>query len=208
VGDMLRMFGLGEGPHLEGEIGWGQDRLSSLDSVVGDNGLMPYLRALSSFRDGVRKIAIGKGETALEDILALCDKLRDEDLVPLGVALDDQEDGKALVKLVDPTELIRVRDEKRAQTSAKTAKKAAAVEAEKQKKLEKILKGKLSPGEMFQPPNVPDGAYGSWNEAGLPLTDGAGKELSKNQVKKTVKEWTLQKKLHEEYLEWERRNLE
>lgn len=52
---------------------------------------MPYLRALSSFRDGVRKIAIAKGEMALKDILTLCDKLRDEDLVPLGVALDDQE---------------------------------------------------------------------------------------------------------------------
>ena len=52
---------------------------------------MPYLRALSSFRDGVRQIAIGKGESALKDILALCDRLRDEDLVPLGVALDDQE---------------------------------------------------------------------------------------------------------------------
>ena len=34
VGDMLRMFGLGEGPRIEGEIGWGQDRSSSLDSVA------------------------------------------------------------------------------------------------------------------------------------------------------------------------------
>ena len=34
---------------------------------------------------------MGKGDTALKDILALCDKLRDSDLVPLGVALDDQE---------------------------------------------------------------------------------------------------------------------
>jgi len=117
-------------------------------------------------------------------------------------------DGKALVKLVDPVELIRAREEKHAQMAAKAAKKAAAVEAEKQKRLEKILKGKLYPGEMFKPPNVPDGAYGSWNEDGLPLTDGAGKELSKNQVKKTVKEWTLQQKLHEEYLEWERRKVE
>ena len=58
---------------------------------------MPYLRALSSFRDGVRKIAIGKGETALKEILTLSDKLRDEDLVPLGVALDDQE-GKGGVR--------------------------------------------------------------------------------------------------------------
>ena len=34
AGDMLRMFGLGEGPRLEGEIGWGQDRTSSLDNVA------------------------------------------------------------------------------------------------------------------------------------------------------------------------------
>ena len=52
---------------------------------------MPYLRTLSSFRDGVRKLAIAKGDNALKDILALSDKLRDVDLVPLGVALDDQE---------------------------------------------------------------------------------------------------------------------
>lgn len=61
---------------------------------------MPYLRSLSSFRDGVRKLAIDAAKAekkdeaqaqALKDILALCDKLRDTDLVPLGVALDDQE---------------------------------------------------------------------------------------------------------------------
>lgn len=55
--------------------------------------LIPYLQALSSFRDGVRRLAISKNEHALRDILLLCDKLRDVDLVPLGVALDDQ-DGK------------------------------------------------------------------------------------------------------------------
>jgi len=53
--------------------------------------LMPYLRTLSGFRDGVRRLAMEKNENALKDILALCDKLRDVDLVPLGVALDDQE---------------------------------------------------------------------------------------------------------------------
>lgn len=53
--------------------------------------LMPYIQALSSFRDGVRKVAIAKGENALKDILTLCDTLRDVDLVPLGVALDDVE---------------------------------------------------------------------------------------------------------------------
>jgi len=52
---------------------------------------MPYLNLLSAFRDNVRKLAIGKGDTALQDILSLSDRLRDFDLVPLGVALDDQE---------------------------------------------------------------------------------------------------------------------
>lgn len=54
---------------------------------------MPYLLALSSFRDSIRRRAIAGGDGALKDILALSDHLRDEDLVSLGVALDDQEGG-------------------------------------------------------------------------------------------------------------------
>jgi cysteinyl-tRNA synthetase len=57
---------------------------------------MPYLRVLSSYRDGIRQLAISKGDGAAKEILALCDKLRDSDLVPLGVALDDQEGGSYL----------------------------------------------------------------------------------------------------------------
>lgn len=52
---------------------------------------MPYLRTLSTFRDGVRRLAIAGGEGALKEILTLSDKLRDVDLVPLGVALDDKD---------------------------------------------------------------------------------------------------------------------
>ncbi|KAF9482214.1 hypothetical protein BDN70DRAFT_875310 [Pholiota conissans] len=203
VGDMLRMFGLGEGETKQ--IGWGQ-----LDETGANTNreeiLMPYLRTLSSFRDNVRKLAMAKGETALKDILALCDKLRDSDLVPLGVALDDQEDGKALVKLVSPAELIKAREEKRALADAKAAKKAASVEAERQKRLAKIEKGRVSPQDMFKPPNVPEGTYGSWNEQGLPLTDCEGKELTKNQSKKVVKDQANQAKLHEEFLAWQRDN--
>jgi cysteinyl-tRNA synthetase len=55
---------------------------------------------------------------------------------------------------------------------------------------------------MFKPPNVPEGTYSTWNDAGLPLTDGEGKELSKNQVKKLQKDFVAQQKLHEEYLAW------
>jgi len=108
------------------------------------------------------------------------------------------------VKLVPPADLIKARDEKRAQVEAKAAKKAAAVEAEKQKRTQKLEKGRVSPENMFKYPNVAQEVYGSWDETGIPLTDGEGKELSKNQLKKVKKEWEIQKKLHEEYLSWQR----
>lgn len=110
------------------------------------------------------------------------------------------------MKLVPPAELIKARDEKRAQEQAKMARKAAAVEAERQKQLQKLEKGRVPPQEMFRPPHVPEGTYSSWNEDGLPLTDAEGKELSKNQAKKAKKDWDIQKKQHENFLAWQSQN--
>jgi cysteinyl-tRNA synthetase len=67
------------------------DTTDLLNFLQRDDVLMPYLHTLSSFRDGVRRLAMEKSDDALKDILTLCDKLRDVDLVPLGVALDDQD---------------------------------------------------------------------------------------------------------------------
>lgn len=200
VGGMLRMFGLGEGE--VDEIGWGQDSQGA-GAVNKDEVLMPYLRAMSAFRDSVRKVAMDKSPSALKDILALCDRLRDADLVPLGVALDDQEDGKALVKLVPAEELIAAREAKRAAADAKAAKKAAVAAAEEEKRLQKLERGRLAPRDMFRPPQVAEGAYSQWQENGLPTHDGEGKELSKNQVKKAQKDYAAQEKLHQAFLEWQ-----
>ncbi|KAJ3563550.1 hypothetical protein NP233_g8870 [Leucocoprinus birnbaumii] len=199
VGDMLRMFGLGEGE--KAELGWGQADQGS-ENINREEVLMPYLRVLSSFRDGVRQLAIGKGDTALKDILAMCDKLRDVELVPLGVALDDQDDGKALVKLVPPADLIKAREEKRAQQEERARKKAEAVEKERQKRLEKILKGRVPPQEMFKLPNV-EQEYGSYDEAGFPTRTHEGTELSKSKIKTLQKQYQNQEKLHQEYLKWQ-----
>lgn len=116
----------------------------------------------------------------------------------------DTLDGKALVKLVPPADLIRAREEKRAQTEAKALKKTAAAEAERAKRAAKLEKGRVAPQDMFKPPNVPEGTYGSWNEDGVPLTDAEGKELSKNQAKKVKKDQEMQKKLHDEWLVWQK----
>jgi len=149
-------------------------------------------------------LAMAKGDDALKDILALSDNLRDIDLVPLGVALDDQPDGKALVKLMAPSDLIKARDEKRALADSKAAKKAAAAEADRLKRQQRLEKGRVPPEEMFKPPNVPESAYSKWDETGLPVMDGEGKELSKSGTKKVAKDWAVQKKLHEEFLSWQK----
>ncbi|OAX37915.1 hypothetical protein K503DRAFT_719061, partial [Rhizopogon vinicolor AM-OR11-026] len=201
IGDMLRMFGLGEGQ--TSEIGWGQEE-EGAGGVNREETLMPYLRALSSFRDGIRQLAISENDSTVKDILKLCDKLRDDDLVSLGVALDDQEDGKALVKLVSPAELLKAREEKRQKLEAQAAKKAAAAEEARQKRLAKMEKGRVPPEEIFQPPNVPDGTYSRWDEHGFPTATGSGEELSKNRQKNLRKDWEAQKKLHEAFLAWKR----
>lgn len=103
---------------------------------------------------------------------------------------------------MDPEELIKAREEKRALQEAKASKKAAVVEAERQKKIQRMEKGRVAPVDMFKPPHVSEGTYGSWDEDGLPLTDAEGKELSKNQLKKTQNSWGAQRKLHDEYLGW------
>lgn len=61
---------------------------------------MPYLRAMSNFRDQVRGLA--KGGASAADILKLCDQLRDVDMVDLGVALDDQEGTLLSLRLRHP----------------------------------------------------------------------------------------------------------
>lgn len=108
------------------------------------------------------------------------------------------------MKLVPPTELIKARDEKRQKLEAQAARKAAAVQEEKQKRMVKLEKGRIPPQEYFKPPNVPEDTYSQWNEQGLPIVDGRGEKLSKNQEKKVSKLWNDQKKLHEEFLAWQR----
>lgn len=58
---------------------------------------MPYLRTLSAFRDTVREMA--REQKPHAEFLKLSDKLRDVDLVDLGVSLDDQEGTWDYVKL-------------------------------------------------------------------------------------------------------------
>lgn len=155
---------------------------------------MPYLRSLATFRDGVRKLA--RDNASLSEILALCDQLRDNGMVDLGVALDDQEDGKALVKLVPAEQLRAARDEKVAIVRKKADQKAAAQAAAEAKRIEKLEKGRVPPSELFRN----NTEYSKWDEAGLPTHDAKGEEIAKTRAKKLKKEYDAQAKLHDAFL--------
>ncbi|BEI85886.1 hypothetical protein CcaverHIS002_0601730 [Cutaneotrichosporon cavernicola] len=206
---MLNMFGLGEGPAVASAsaIGWGKEGDSGAGADL-EAQLDKYIRALASFRDDVRRLAIqGKDNAALsKDILTLCDTFRDDDLVELGVQLEDGQgkDGAALYKLVDPSVLRAAREEKAKAAADKIAKKEAARKAEEAKRLAQLEKGRVSPVDMFKPPNVAEGTWTKWDEAGVPTHDGQGVEVSKGQSKKFAKERKVQEKLHEAFNAWQK----
>ncbi|RKO89692.1 hypothetical protein BDK51DRAFT_27354, partial [Blyttiomyces helicus] len=189
VTKMMRTFGVfgDANPEIGGGVG------ATVGGKSLDETLMPYLRAMSSFRDGVRDLAQSKADHV--EILKLCDKLRDEDLAELGVVLDDREGGKALVKLVDKEVLLKQREEKKQREAEKQREKEDRLRAIAQKRLEKLEKGRTPPSELFRTEE-----YSAWDELGIPTTDKEGAELPKSRRKKLEKEHGAQKKLHEEFL--------
>ncbi|KAI8586228.1 tRNA synthetases class I (C) catalytic domain-containing protein [Geranomyces variabilis] len=187
---LMRTFGVF--PDANPAIGSGSGGGKNLEDE-----LLPYLRALSSFRDAVRDLAQNKGDH--KELLKLCDRLRDEDLVELGVVLDDRDDGKALVKLVNKETLIKQRDEKRQRESAKLKEKEDRAKAEAAKRAEKLAKGKLAPADMFKTEDARK-EFSEWDDQGLPTKDAAGELITKSRRKKLEKEFAMQAKLHEQYL--------
>ncbi|KAF6804294.1 cysteinyl-tRNA synthetase [Colletotrichum musicola] len=158
---------------------------------------LPYLRATSKLRDELRRLVSTASPDAKKAILALTDRIRDEDLTVLGVSLDDRPDGKSsLIKFVPASELIAARNEKLAREAEKARAKEEAKRAREQAEREKWEKAKLPHTEMFRG----DDKYAEWDADGLPtkLRDGGG-DVPKSQLKKLQKEWARQKKAHEEW---------
>ncbi|PGG98790.1 cysteine-tRNA ligase [Polytolypa hystricis UAMH7299] len=179
-----------------------------------------YLNMLSTARDALRQLAKSKTPITQEtlndilgasihdvqsvvlsidlkdsasvshELLALCDHVRDIDLFDLDIYLEDQENRPALVHLVT-RDLIEARQQQAKQRLEKQRLK----EEQRQKVLEKLEKGKLSPLEMFR-----SREFSAWDEDGLPTKDAEGNDIAKNRSNKLRRDWEKQKKLHEAWL--------
>lgn len=108
--------------------------------------VMPYLTALSEFRDKVRREAINIKATP---ILSECDILRNEILPGLGVRLEDK-DNHTVIKLVDKNELQKELEEKRLAEDKKKAEKEKKKAEADAKQAELDAKRKINPMDMFK----------------------------------------------------------
>ncbi|KAM5316950.1 cysteine--tRNA ligase, cytoplasmic [Glossophaga mutica] len=187
---MLKVFGAIEGESPLGFPVGGPGSGLNLESTV-----MPYLQALSEFREGVRKIARDK---KVPEVLQLSDALRDDVLPELGVRLEDHEGLPTVVKLVDRETLLRERDEKRRVEEERRKKKEEAARKKQEQEAAKLAKMRIPPSELFLSERD---KYSRFDENGLPTHDADGKELSKGQAKKLRKLLEAQEKLHMEYLQ-------
>uniref|UniRef100_A0A8C9UYH8 Cysteine--tRNA ligase, cytoplasmic n=1 Tax=Scleropages formosus TaxID=113540 RepID=A0A8C9UYH8_SCLFO len=181
--DLLKTFGAIEGAEPIGFPVGTNGQNVDLESTV-----MPYLKVLSDFREGVRKIA---REQKVTEVLSLCDMVRDETLPELGVRLEDHEGLPTVVKLVDRETLLKEKEEKkkvRADSSYICQDRSMA----------KLAKMKIPPSEMFRSETD---KYSTFDETGFPTHDADGKEISKGQTKKLRKLYEAQEKLYKEYLD-------
>ncbi|OJD26309.1 hypothetical protein ACJ73_02311 [Blastomyces percursus] len=150
----------------------------------------PYADVLTTFRNSVAAVNLDDPQSITKKVLALCDRVRDVDLFDLGIYLEDREGRPALVRPVT-RDLIEARQHQAEQNLEKKRTK----EHQRQKELEKLEKGKMSPLEMFR-----TNEFSEWDDDGLPTKDSSGNDITKRRSKKLRKDLDRQKKIHEMWL--------
>ena len=170
-------------------------------------------RTLSSFRDQLRQkaIAVAKGNEGdvtgakmAQEILQLCDALRDEILPEIGVQLDDRPSGVAQLQMLDPR-VLKAEQERKVAAAAKAAEAKLAKQATRQAvAAREAARAAVPPEEMFAPEHDAlferEASYKALDEEGLPLENASGEPLSKSQRKKLVKQREKQAKVHAVFL--------
>ena len=197
---IVNIFGLDSTPYVGDKIGWNNTNSDGTEASNKEEILMPYLRVLSTFRDRIRAQAIASQtkQVPSQDLLTLCDILRDDELPPLGVSLDDRDSATALVKIAPAEELLAIKAEKDRKAAEKEATQSAARKQREEIERKKLDQGKISPAEMFKPPHCYD--YEAWDETGLPTKVKGGEEVTKSRGKKLKKDQARQEAARKKWI--------
>ncbi|KAE9026088.1 Cysteine--tRNA ligase [Phytophthora rubi] len=205
--EVLELFGL-EGLHAEFSAMMRrrfaapgqalQQKSTSSEDHVSRDEQEALLRSLLKFRAAVR-------EEALRDpkhpgnarVLTLCDELRNEELPPLGIQIEDLAPGRSVFKLLSPAE------REAAQAEAEESKKSAqaadnAAQALKQKQLEFEALMQIAPSDFFKKSPEFAGRFDTFDADDFPLFED-GQELTKSQRKKLAKKLAKHEKSYTKY---------
>lgn len=185
---ILTIFGVID----ESSSGIDFDQNSGATAAATNDILLPVLRSLAKFRQEVRNEAkiLKNGH-----ILTACDKLRDDDLSLMGIRLEDREGCDPVIKVVDKETLMREKEEKKRQEEAKLREKE-----ERRKEQELKEAQNRMPVEDWVKLTFTSDKFASFDEKGLPTHDAGGKELSKGQRKKFLKDYENQANRHAKYM--------
>lgn len=149
-------------------------------------GAIAYKDVLQNFRSEAGTLR--ESPTLSQEILQLCDRVRDVDLWNLGVYLEDRDgDQPALIRPV--TKELRA---SRVEKEERENQKQVAKQQREREAAAKADKGRQSHLEIFRTDE-----YSAWDAEGLPTKDKEGKEITKSKAKKLRKEWEKQKERHD-----------
>ncbi|KAF8056247.1 CARS1 [Scenedesmus sp. PABB004] len=134
---------------------------------------------------------LAKAKAAPGELLAACDRVRDDALPLLGVRLEDRPDGTAVWKLDDPAVLAAERAEKLAAAAEAARRKLANALDKKAKELDKLQKLAALPGEREALADrysafEPDSGEPTHDKDGAPL-EGKAREKGRKDLEKVRK---------------------
>lgn len=182
---ILRVFGISTA--APDQLGFGGEAAATASA---GEGTAKYLDAFALFRDTVRGMA--KGNKSSGEMLAACDRIRDETMLELGVRLEDRGD-ESVWKLEDPAVLRREQQAKQQAAAEQKLKKLVMAHSRKQAELSRLQK-------LVQLPSIQEALKDRFSkfDADLnPTHDHEGKELDTKAAAKAKKVVDKEKKARE-----------
>jgi cysteinyl-tRNA synthetase len=195
ISQILKVFGVIDGAD---DFGFGSGADGKGDTVDG-SGSESYFGAMN-FRESVRNAALeaakgGDAKAAIQSILQICDGLRDNVLLALGVRLEDRPAG-TMWNLEDPMVMLREIADKSAKEKEIQIGKLEKQLIARGRELDKVKNSMVKPQDLFRTDE-----FKEWDEDGTPITLASGDALGGGQVKKKKKAIEKQAKAYQELME-------
>ncbi|DBA81679.1 TPA: hypothetical protein ACH3X1_007426 [Trebouxia sp. C0004] len=179
---ILSIFGISAA--APDQLGFGGEAAATASA---NEGAAKYLDAFALFRDTVRSMA--KSNKSAGQILAACDRIRDETMLELGVRLEDRGD-ESVWKLEDPAVLRREQQAKQQDAAEQKLKKLVSAHNKKQAELVRLQK-------LVQLPSIQEATKDKFSkfDADLnPTHDREGNQLDTKAAAKAKKVVDKEKK--------------